>query len=500
MPLQLIGPWQNALEGAAAALCAVAAMAAVSALALMLLDAGSFGSLWPLTLALTAMAVGGSVSAGSDVSGDTGSMGGPAALFGGGGGMGPSMSGAADVVPLGVTLVGAVVLWIAFSRRLRAGQQRRFTAGELTVRAAGAASAALFILMIVAGLAKGSATLPESAMTGMGGNGGGRTAEGFGGAGGGLGELMGGGSGGLGELMGGGSGGLGELMGGGSGARSAMTYHVSAGSAGFGAVLWAAVVIGVGCLISRRVRLPLGGALDGLRTGWGRSLSAVVRTVLVMAAVPLVVLAVVGTAVGGRAGSAAGAALLLAPNAVAVFLTLGVGSSWTATVHPVQSDGGSNPLAALMGGMGGGTGAMGGGQQPDRTEQLRSLSAGGWPLWLAALTVTGLILLACAYRAARTTHPGHKLPMLPYRGPLAGHLGMAERFGVVTAVVLGVAAWLVGASGHFGVSMFGSEMGGMRAELSGSVLRTVVFGLLVGALAGFAGSLLSALRGARGAR
>ncbi|MFE2421988.1 streptophobe family protein [Streptomyces hokutonensis] len=478
MPIRLIGTWQNALEGAAAVLCAVVAMAALSALALALLDAGSFGSLGSLSMTLTAMAVGGSVSAGSDVSADSGSMGGLASLLGGGGGMGPSMSGAADAVPLGVTLVGAVVLWIAFSRRLRRERQRRFTAGELAVRAAGAGSAALVTFMIVAGLAGGSASMPASAMTGMGGIGGDRSADGFSG-GGGLGDLMGGG---------------------GTGTQPAMSYHVNAGSAGLGAVLWVAVVLGAGCLISRRVRLPVGGALNGLRAGWGPSLSAIVRTTLVLAAVPLVALTIVGTVVGGRAASAAGAVLLVAPNALAVFLTLGVGSSWTAAVHPVQSDGGSNPLAALMGGMGGADGGMGGGRQPDRTEHLRSLSAGGWPLWLAALAVTCLILLACAYRAARATPPARTLPLLPYRGPLSGHLAMAERFGAVTAVGLGLSAWLAGASGNFGVGMFGSRMGGMEAELSGSVLRTVVFGLLVGGLAGFAGSLLSGVRGIRGPR
>ncbi|WP_461031779.1 streptophobe family protein [Streptomyces mayteni] len=137
MPVRLgpIGPWPNALEGAAAALCAVGAMAAVSALALLLLDAGSVGSLWPLTLTVTAMAVGGSVRAGSDGSGDAGSAdAGLGALFGGGG-LSPSLSGAVQVVPLGVTLVGAVVLWFGFSRRLRS---RRFDAGELAARAAGA--------------------------------------------------------------------------------------------------------------------------------------------------------------------------------------------------------------------------------------------------------------------------------------------------------------------------------------------------------------------------
>ncbi|MCW8378665.1 streptophobe family protein [Streptomyces justiciae] len=486
MPLQLIGPWQNALEGAAAVLCAVAAMAVVSALALFLLGAGSVGSLWSLTMALTAMAVGGSVTAGSDVSGDSGGMGGLAAMFGGGGGMGPSISGAANVVPLGVTLIGAVVLWVAFSRRLRlrqGHQQRRFTGSELAVRAAGAVGAAMFVFMIVAALGKGSAALPEGAMQGMGGMGG--QSSGSSGAAGGMG-------GGLAELMGGSGGGLGDLMGG-SGGMSAMTYKVNAGSAALGAALWAGIVVGAGCLISRRVRLPLGGALDRLRPAWAPSLSAVLRTVLVLAAVILVPLVFIGAAVGGKAGTLAGGALLLAPNALAVVLTLGLGSSWTVGMHPVQTDSSSNPLASMMGGMGGmgGSSGMGGAMQKDRTEHLASVSPGGLPLWLVALSVTGVILLACAYRASRVASPAGTTPLHPYRGPLARHIGMAERFGIVTAVVMGAAAWLVGSSGNFGISMFGSEMGGMRAELTGSVLQTVALGLLFGALVGFAGSLLA---------
>ncbi|MEV5843544.1 streptophobe family protein [Streptomyces sp. NPDC051985] len=483
-PTQLIGPWQNALEGAGAALCAVAAMTAVSAGALVLLGAQSFGSVWSLTMVLTAMAIGGSVSAGSDASADSGSTGGLASLFGDGGGMGPSMSGAADAVPLGVTLVGALVLWTAYSRRLRMAEQRRFTGGELVVRAAGAGTAALVILMIVAGLGHGSARLPESATTGAGG---------FGGR---QGAATSSGSGGLAELFGGASAGLGDLMGAGDGgleARTSMTYHVGVGSAGLGALLWVVVVIGAGCLMSRRARLPLGGALDRIRPVWGPSLSAVVRAILVVTAVLVVALVFVEAMAGGRAGTAAGAAVLLVPNAVAVFLSLGVGSAWTAEVHPaVGGDGGGNPLAVLLGGTAGIGGDV---RQPDRTEHLRSLSAGGWPLWLAALVVTILILIACAALAARGTAADRRLPLIPYRGRLSRHVAMAERFGVVTAVVLGLAAWLVGASGQFGVTMFGSTMGGMRAELSGSVLLTVVLGLLVGGAAGFAGSLLCAVRG-----
>ncbi|WP_230396409.1 streptophobe family protein [Streptomyces blattellae] len=468
----MIGPWHNALEGALAVLYAVAAMVVVSAVALLLLDAGSLGSLWSLTMTLTAMAVGASANAGAADAGDSGGMGGLGALFGGGGGMAPSMSGAADAVPLGVTLVGAVVLWIVFSRRLRQGQQRRLTGSDLAARAAGAGAAAMFLLMIVAGFAHGTITLPEGAMSGAGGE--------ESGAAGGLGELMGGG-------------GMGEM--------SAAPYQVSAVAAGFGAVLWVAAALGVGCLISRKVRLPLGGTLDRLRSTWGPSLSAVVRMVLVMAAVPLAALVFVGVAVGGRVGSVAGGALLVAPNVLVVLLTLGIGSSWTAEMHPVTTDSSSsNPLAGLMGGSGGmgGMGGMMGGDMTDRTEHLSALSAGGLLVWLLAITVTGLILLIPAYRAARATQSAQKVPMLPYRGPLAGHLGMAERFGIVTAVFLGVATWLVGASGDFGVGMFGSTMGGMQAALSGNLLSTLFFGLIVGALAGFAGSLLATWRGDRG--
>ncbi|MFI6617788.1 streptophobe family protein [Streptomyces sp. NPDC050528] len=469
------GPGAHALEGAAAALCGLVAMAAVAWLALWLLHAGSVGSPGTRAMALAAMAVGGSVSAGSVNSGagggGSGSMGSMlSGLFGGGGGgMSPSMSGAADLMPLGVTLVGSVVLWLAFSRRLR---QRPVTTRELGARAAGAGAAALLAFMLVATLAHGTFSMPASAMSrGLGGG------QGAGASGAGSGAL-----GALGGMLGG------SGSGGGTPADTTMSYDVHVGSTAFGALVWVAVVLALGCLVGRRVRVSLGGAVDRVRPGWAPSLAAVVRTLLVLVAVPMALLTFVGAVVGGRVGTAAGGVLLLAPNALAVLLTLGVGSPWTAATHPVQSQGG-NPLASLMGALGGGQQAATA-QQTDRTEHLRSLSAGGWPLWLGALAVTVVVLLVCARAAARNTAPADARPLHRYDGPVARHLGVAERFGVVTAVVLGSAVGLAGASGHFGVSMFGSEMGGTRAELSGSVLWTVVFGLLVGGVAGFLGSLL----------
>ncbi|MFB6679365.1 streptophobe family protein [Streptomyces sp. NPDC056390] len=460
---------RHALEGAGSGLCAVAAMAAVAALALTLLDAGSVGSLWSMTMAVTAGAVGGSLSASAEMSGGLGSAAsGLAGLFSGGSGgdMGPSLSGAADVTPLGVTLVGSVVLWLVFSRRLR---RRRVDATDLTVRAVGAAAAAWLALLVVAEFAHGKVTLPTSAMGALGGGPGSGTS----------------GDSGAGGLMD-------SLLGSGAAGKLSMTYDVSAGAVAGGALLWVGIVLGVGCLISPLALLPLGGVLDRLRSAWKPSLSALVRTLLVLAAPLMVLSAFVGTVAGGRAATGAGAALLLAPNALAIFLTTGVGSAWTAGAHPVQSDG-RGGLSGLMGAIGGGNQPFG--SQTDRTEHLRSLSAGGWPLWLVALTVTGIILLGCAWAAARTAQPAHTLPLHPYRGRRARRLGMAERFGLVTAVVMGTLAWVAGASGNFAISIFGSEMGGMRAELSGGVLSAVALGLLVGGLAGSVGSLLPARRG-----
>jgi hypothetical protein len=377
------GLLRNVLEGASAVPAAVAAMVTVSALALWLLDAGSAGSLWRLALTLTAMAVGGSVTAGSDSSaGSAGSsgigdvLGG---LFGGGGGMTPSMTGAVDAMPLGVTLIGALVLWPGFSRRLR---DRRCDARELAARAGGAAAAALLVFPAVASVAHGTFTMPASALSGMRGDEGAGAADGAGGM-------------------------LGSLFGGGSAAQQpVMAYEVHVGSAALGAVLWVAVALAVGCVISRRTRIPLGGAVDRLRPAWAPGVSAIVRMLLLVSAGTVVAVTFVGLVAGGRAATVAGGAILAAPNAVAVFLTLGLGSPWTASSGQVAGQG-SNPLAALMGGMGGGRSDV----PADRTERLRDLSAGGWPLWLGALAVAALLLLACAYAAARATDPAHTRPL-----------------------------------------------------------------------------------------
>ncbi|MFC1442440.1 streptophobe family protein [Streptacidiphilus sp. N1-10] len=442
--------WRSALEGAAASLCAVTAMLFLSALALSLVNAGSVGSTRSLALAVTAMAVGGAVSAHSTASSTASQATGMGGMFGGG--MSPTVSGAVDLMPLGVTLLGTLVLWFVFSRRLP-----QLSENELAVRIAGTVTAASISLTIVAGLASGTLKLPKSAMSGLGAGG---SATGTTGGGSPLSGLLGSGANGL-----------------------AVGYHVDPVSAMFGSVLWLTVVLTVGCLISRRVRLQLGGLLDRLRPHWAPGLSALLRTLLILGAAPLLVFTLVGIVAGGRVQTAAGAALLLAPNAVIVLLTLGLGSPWTASTHPASPQGG-NPMAGMMGGTGGSPFAG----QHDRTLHLDSLTTAGWPLWLAALAVALVALLGCAAVAARTGSTTR--PRKPRQDLLAGPLGLPIKFSVTTAAVLGAVAWMAAGQVHLSLGLFGMQMGGIRAGVSDNVLWTITAALLMGALAGWAGPVL----------
>ncbi|MFF3372245.1 streptophobe family protein [Streptomyces sp. NPDC002680] len=438
-------PWRDALEGAAAGLLAVVAMAAFAAVALAVFDPGSVDSVWALTMAVTALAVGGSVNIGPDAMPAP-----PAAAQGGalpgGEAANLTLSGTAHVVPIAVTLFGAVVLWLAFSWRMR---RRPFSTSELAARAIGAMATAVPALLLAANLGHGTLKLPSGADTAsLGGR---------------LGELV--------EKLFG----AGGLAGGGGGETAAaqppMSYHVSLGATVVGALVWVVVVLAVGLLAGRRA--PVGFTARGLRPGWAPSLSAVTRTLLAVAAV---------MTISGLAGAgdhkAGGGAMLLAPVALFTALSLGLGSTWTSSSHQAQSPvaAGQQPTAAAP--------------PPDHTQQLGDLTAGGIPLWVVSLVITAQLLLGCAYLAARATDPEHARPLHPYRGPGARHLGLAERFGVVTAVVLGGAATLAQTSFKIDVTMAGRAVGGSELNLGGGVLWTFVAGLLAGAVAGFAGSLL----------
>ncbi|QKV73465.1 streptophobe family protein [Amycolatopsis sp. Hca4] len=124
-------------RGLLAATAAVLAMAAVAAAGLALLGAGRVGDFGALTAAVVALAAGGSVEAGAV----------PA------GGLPVAVRGGLDVLPLGVSLTGAVVLGALLLRR------RRGT--EVLVRGAVAAVALPAALAVIALLARGPLRMPD---------------------------------------------------------------------------------------------------------------------------------------------------------------------------------------------------------------------------------------------------------------------------------------------------------------------------------------------------
>ncbi|MEU3404211.1 streptophobe family protein [Streptomyces sp. NPDC006670] len=260
------------LSGIAAVGWSVAAMAGVAALGLHLLgaDAGG-GSPGAMTAAVVAAAVGGSVTATGKVSA-----------------LGPAADGGAavDLRPLGVALVGALVLGWVFLRGLR-GSPGRPGGAEVAVRAV--VVGALF-LVAAGGLAwagHGAVALEGAA---------GRVVvPGVGDAGGPL------------------PGGVGDAV----WPRVRVGFAVDAGASVAGAGVWVAGVLAVALLASRH----------GPAAAWAAWLRPAVSSVVAV----LVVVAVAGAAVAGwaaaqdgRPGRVAGAALLGAPNAGWTGLLLGL--------------------------------------------------------------------------------------------------------------------------------------------------------------------------------
>jgi hypothetical protein len=131
--------WRDAGQGVAAAVASFGAMAATAGLALALLDPGRGGGLGAQTAAVVALAVGGSVDLRAGL---------PESL--------PiAMQGSVEVMPLGVSLVGALALTAVLVLPLR----RR--PGSLLVRAAAAVAAFAVGLVLVPRLGRGSLSLPD---------------------------------------------------------------------------------------------------------------------------------------------------------------------------------------------------------------------------------------------------------------------------------------------------------------------------------------------------
>ncbi|WP_216377676.1 streptophobe family protein, partial [Streptomyces sp. NL15-2K] len=292
-------PWGDiALSAIASVSWALIGMAGTAALGLHLLEADTAGSLGPMTAAVVALGAGGSVTPSGDVS-----------AFGL---TGAEAATAIEITPLGVSLVGALLLSWFFLRSLRAAGVV-IAPSELLARAG--AVVALFVAMLggLAWAGRDVITIDGSSL--------------------GLDDLPGGGGGGGIEIPGVGDiGDIGDIegllpdqIGGLIDAKAAVGFTVDTAPTLLGGLGWSAGILLIALLASRRTPLP---------RGW-EAVHRVVRP----AASALVTVLLVAVAAGFAAAAyaaigddhpkrIAGAALLGAPNGVWLGIPIGLFVPW----------------------------------------------------------------------------------------------------------------------------------------------------------------------------
>ncbi|MFF7329513.1 streptophobe family protein [Streptomyces sp. NPDC008150] len=444
-------PWGNILLSAVAAVSwALIGMAGTAALGLHLVGADRAGSLGPLTAAAVALGSGGSVTPSGDVS-----------AFGL---SGAEAHTAVTITPLGVGLVGALLLSWLFLRSLR-GAGVEISAAELVARAA---SVAVLFVAMLGGLAWAGHDVVTIDGASLG-----------------LDDLPGGGSGGSGGTKIPGLGDLGGLLPGKVGdlvdAKAAVGFAVDTGPTLLGGLAWVTGVLLIALLASRRTPLP---------PGWGVVHRAVRPAVSALVAVLLVAVAA-GLAAAGYAalrddhpGRIAGSALLGAPNGVWLAVPLGLFVPWDGTATGALTGLLPNPLDRLLD------------AGSDRPVTLGRLAELDDRVWLLAVATALMMLLAGVLTAVRTPYGGSAAPpgVLRFAGACALRLGTA------TALALPLLTWLTDVSVNASLSVLGLDAFGAGVELHGHLAAALLLGALWGAGAGAAGALLARAAGAAGRR
>ncbi|MFE0384816.1 streptophobe family protein [Streptomyces bungoensis] len=440
-------PWADILLSAIAAVSwALMGMAGTAALGLHLLRADAEGSLGPMTAAVVALGAGGSVSPSADVS-----------AFGL---KGAQAHTAVEITPLGVSLVGALLLSWFFLRSLR-------TAGvvvapaELLARAGAVVALFVAVLGSLARAGHDVVTIDGGALgldrlTGGGGKGGGLTVPGLGDVGGLLPDR------------------IGDLI----HAKAAVGFTVNTAATLLGGLGWSAGVLLIALLASRRTPLPPG--WDALHRVVRPAVSALVTVLLAAEAAGL---AAAGYAAIGddHPGRIAGSALLGAPNGVGLGVLLGLFVPWTGRATGALGTVLPHPLDRLLG-----TGSG----RPVTLGRLAGLDGRVWLLLVAAAL---MMLLAGVLTAVRTPVGGGVGP--------AGFAGRcALRLGTVCALALPFLAWLADVSVHASLSVLGFDAFGAGVELHGHPGMALLLGAVWGAGAGALGALLALAVGAAGAR
>ncbi|MER5886304.1 streptophobe family protein [Streptomyces sp. NPDC001941] len=443
--------WADVILASIAAVSwALVAMAGAAALGLHLLGADRQGSLGPMTAAVVVLAVGGSVTPTGNVS-----------AFG--------LDGAAartavDITPLGVSLVGALVLAYFFLRSLR-GTGAHLAAAELAARVA---SLAVLFTAVVAGLAWAGhdvITFDGDAL--------------------GLGSLPGGGSGGSGdgglEIPGlGDIGGLlpdrlGDL----ADAKAKVGFSVDTAASLAGGLLWVLGTAVIALLASRRTPLPAGRAWDAVHRVVRPAASALVH-VLLVAVLAGWAAAAYAAATDDHPGRIAGAALLGAPNGVWLAVPLGLFVPWDGGATGALAQALPHPLDDLL---------KVSANEPVTLGRLAELDG---RVWLLPVALGLAMLYAGVLTAVRTARGG--LGAMGFAGRCA------LRLGVLTALALPLLVALTGISVDASLSVLGFNAFDAGIRLHGRALTALALGAAWGAGAGALGALLARAAGVAGRR
>ncbi|MEU7580818.1 streptophobe family protein [Streptomyces sp. NPDC041068] len=443
--------WGDVLLSAIAAVSwALIGMAGTAALGLHLLDADAVGSLGPMTAATVALGVGGSVTPSGDVS-----------AFGL---EGAEATTAIDIAPLGVALVGALLLAHFFLRSLR-GAGVVIGAAELVARAG--AVIALFLAML-AGLAWVGHDVITIDGEQLGIDKG--IEEGLDQLPGGIGDKLPGGIGDIGGLL---PDRLGDLV----EAKASVGFTVDTAPTLLGGTVWVAGVLVVALLASRRTPLPR--ALDAAHRVVRPAASSLVAVVLmaVVAGLAAAAYAMVGDEHPRRI---AGAALLGAPNGVWLGIPVGLFVPFDGKATGALTRFLPDPVDDLLAG------------SSDKPLTLGRLAELDGRVWLLGVAAVVMMLFAGVLAAVRTPFVRDAVSVIGF----AGRCGV--RLGGVTALGLPLLVWLTGVSADASLSVFGFDAFGAGIELHGQLGMAVLLGAGWGFGAGVVGALLAVASGAAG--
>ncbi|MFE2185981.1 streptophobe family protein [Streptomyces sp. NPDC059455] len=445
-------PWGPALLAAIASVSwAFLAMVGIAALGLHLIGADGAGALGPMAAAATVLAVGGSVTPSGDVG-----------VFGL---EGAQAHAAIDIAPLGVSLVGALLLGWLFVRSLR-GAGAVIGRAELAARAG---LVALLFLLLLAGLTwVGNDTVTIDGATLVRRGLGTEQAEH---------DLLSRLPEQLGDIADIGGGLLPDRLSDLVGAKASVGFTVTPGRSLLGGVVWVVAVLLLALLVSRRTPLPPG--TRALHRTVRPAVSALCGVLLLAVGAGLV--AGIYAATGDdHPGLVLGSALLGAPNGVWIGVPLGLFVPWYGRASGALRHVLPDPVDDLLAGPGGERLTVG---------RLAELDGRVWLLVVASVL---LMLAAGVLTAARTPVGGSR--------PLAFAGWCALRLGAVTALALPLLVAVTKVSAGASLSVLGFDAFGAGIKLYGNAALALALGAGWGAAAGAAGALAAWATGAAGRR